>query len=307
MNISNTYLGYTDNIKPMQKAKIENTLNNLIRDSGKVMSEKEWVYKKLQSGYTPIVENDVSHYSRKLGDYTKPKTEYALSNGDYSSTINKTLYDYACYIVSNGFLNTEKAISYITAEEQANREKAEAEADKIAAEKAEREAQDSFTNSQKERITAAANYCMENYDLFKYAQYSNIPENERLEFMYNNCERLIIEDHLYNEYVIESMKRYKKEVMVTFYRFINGQGYIESQGEKFEYEDITTYIYNSGQGSLWAIEEQTGCKIAQGKNKTEVKQNLKDGIEKTGKEKLNSLITGLINKNGLSPTLQNVI
>jgi len=118
INLQNTFLGFTDTLTPMQKSKVSSTLDTQIKHNNVIMPKKQFIYNKLQEGYTPHVEEDVSCYSRKLGDYTKPKTEYRLSNpeGSYYD-ITKTEYNFAIYIVQNDFLDVVKAKQYIDAEQ----------------------------------------------------------------------------------------------------------------------------------------------------------------------------------------------
>jgi len=117
MNIKDTYLGFTDNIKPLQKVKTEKTLDNLIRHNGNVITNKEFILIKLQEGLTPGIEENYSYYSSKLGYNTKPKTDYRLKDQDGSFYhITKTEYNYALYLMENGFLDDEKVKEFIVTE-----------------------------------------------------------------------------------------------------------------------------------------------------------------------------------------------
>jgi len=118
INLQNTFLGFTDTLTPMQKYKVSSTLDTQIKHNNIIMPKKQFIYIKLQEGYTPIIEEDVSYYSRKLGNYTKPKSEYRLSNSEGSYyDITKTEYNFAVYIVQNDFLDVVKAKQYIDAEQ----------------------------------------------------------------------------------------------------------------------------------------------------------------------------------------------
>jgi hypothetical protein len=116
MQIKNTYFGFTDNMSSMQKQRAENTLNNLTRYNGVVYTDKEFIYLRLVEGAKPKIEYNYSYYSRKLDGYTKPKNDYRIGNND-SFNINKTLYDYAVYLVENDFINEEKSKCFITDEQ----------------------------------------------------------------------------------------------------------------------------------------------------------------------------------------------
>jgi len=149
MNIKNTYFGFTNNLNSMQKAKIEKSLNNLIRYKNKIMTAKEFIYTKLQEGAIPYVEENYSYYSTKINDYTKPKNDYRLKNNDDIGsfhTINKTWYDYACYLLENNFLNEQKAQEFITAEQIRIQAEKQAEIDKQAKKEAQEKERLEFEN-----------------------------------------------------------------------------------------------------------------------------------------------------------------
>jgi hypothetical protein len=121
MDLKETYLGFTNNLKPMQKAKTEKLLDNVKRYNGTILSNKQFIYNELKEGSKPEVQEDVQHWSRRLGDYTKPKTEYRLrDNKEHGSywVIEKTLYDFANYLLNNDLLDDEK-VKLIITEEQA--------------------------------------------------------------------------------------------------------------------------------------------------------------------------------------------
>lgn len=107
IKIDNTYLGFTDNMKPMNKVKVENLLDKLIRADGEVLTEKQWVYSKLLSGYTVSVEENYRYWTR-LGNLSKPKTLYKLNSEDNSYfEISKTLYNFALYVLDKGLTNQD--------------------------------------------------------------------------------------------------------------------------------------------------------------------------------------------------------
>ena len=140
INIQSTYLGFTDTFKPLQKSKVSSTLDTQIKHNNVIMPKKQFIYLKLNEGYTPTIEEDVSYYSRKLGDYIKPKSEYRISNqeGNYYS-ITKTEYNFAVYLVENDFLNVVKAKQYIDAEQTNLAQIAQIEFDKKQQEKLDKE------------------------------------------------------------------------------------------------------------------------------------------------------------------------
>jgi len=140
INLQSTYLGFTDSITPLQKSKVQTTLDTQIKHNNVIMPKKQFIYNKLQEGYTPYIEEDVSYYSRKLQDYTKPKTEYRLDNqkGSYYD-ITKTEYNFAVYIIENNFLDTVKAKQYIDAEQTKLAQLAQIEFDRKQQEKQHKE------------------------------------------------------------------------------------------------------------------------------------------------------------------------
>jgi len=118
MNIKDTYLGFTDNLKPMQKVRTKKTLDNLIRCNGNVITNKEFIFIKLQEGLIPCIEEDYSYYSSKLRCETKPKTDYRLKDQDGSFYhITKTEYNYALYLLTNSFLDEQRVKEFIIAEQ----------------------------------------------------------------------------------------------------------------------------------------------------------------------------------------------
>ncbi|HHU81232.1 MAG TPA: hypothetical protein GXZ35_07920 [Acholeplasmataceae bacterium] len=117
MNLNNTYFGFTDNMKPMQKAKVEKILDKKKRFDGVILTNKEFIYRELKSGLITEVKENYQYYKRD-GELTKPKTEYRLKSPDNSYwTIEKTLFNYANYISENGFLDEQRAKEFIITEQ----------------------------------------------------------------------------------------------------------------------------------------------------------------------------------------------
>lgn len=145
-----SYLGFTDNKKPMQKARMENTLDNLVRYNDEVMYEKEFALMLLLEGRTPEKEENYSYYSRRLDDYTKPKTLYKLQKDDTYNEVSKTVHDFVSYLIENEFDSIEKVIDYAENEriqlereenERLENEAKEKELQRIKAEKEKQERQ----------------------------------------------------------------------------------------------------------------------------------------------------------------------
>ncbi|MGG3987472.1 hypothetical protein [Bacillus smithii] len=131
MELKNTYLGFAENIKPLQRARKYKSLDKLIRFNGTVMTEKEFIYTLLKEGYMPHIEANYSYYSKRLDAMTKPKTDYQMFNDETSSfySVTKTDYEFASYIIKNGFLDEQKAKEFIVKEQLQKEERQRKEAE----------------------------------------------------------------------------------------------------------------------------------------------------------------------------------
>ena len=127
--ITKSYLGFTYNKTPIQKGKIEKTLDVLIKYENEVYDRKNFIlYLLINEQMTPEKKENVTFYSKRKQDYTKPKTEYRLNHKDgYFITITKTEYDFYIYCVENGFTTVEAVKSYEEKEIKKNEEKEKAE------------------------------------------------------------------------------------------------------------------------------------------------------------------------------------
>lgn len=139
ISLEGTYLGFTDNLKPLQKGKVEKTLDNLIRVDGTVMTEKEFIYSKLKQGYVPYIEENYSYYSKRLDEYTKPRNDYRIKSktDDSFYSITKTAYDFAHHIIDNGFLDIEKTKQFIQEEQHKKEELEQLEKERLQKEREE--------------------------------------------------------------------------------------------------------------------------------------------------------------------------
>jgi hypothetical protein len=150
MKLHNTYFGFTNNKTALQAGKIEKSLDMLWNYDGKTYLRKVLVFELLQAGRKPELEENYSYYSAKIDDYTKPKTLYKLEDqeGTYIE-LNKTLYDYALYLVENDFINNDKAKQFIENEEHGKAEAQRLENEQI--EKARKEGSEKRLQEQEER------------------------------------------------------------------------------------------------------------------------------------------------------------
>lgn len=133
------YLGFTDEIKEPRKTKVENELDRLYKYNGNIYNATTFLCVKLLEGCYPEKEENYQYYKRN-GELSKPKTLYMYMNPDGKQyfELNKTQYNFVCYLLKNG-LNTEKTmlkydktdIEHIEALKQAEQEeKARQEAEK---------------------------------------------------------------------------------------------------------------------------------------------------------------------------------
>lgn len=116
MKLQNSFLGFTNNLKPIQKTKVENTLNKFIQYNGIVYKKKEFILIKLQEGYTPEKQENYKYYSTRLEGYTKPKTLYTIEKDNLYNEISKTEYDFANYLIENNLTNNDNIMNCITEE-----------------------------------------------------------------------------------------------------------------------------------------------------------------------------------------------
>lgn len=104
------YLGFTDGIKEPRKTKVENELSRSYRYNGKIYNAVTFLCVKLLEGCYPEKEENYQ-YCKRNGELSKPKTLYMYMNldGKCYFELNKTQYDFVCYLLENS-LNTEETI-----------------------------------------------------------------------------------------------------------------------------------------------------------------------------------------------------
>lgn len=133
MEIKN-YLGFTDNMSAMQKARTEKTLKKRYRYdgtlNGRVMSRREFIITMALNPANSVKEEDCVHYTGKNFD-SKVKHQYFCSmENNLAYVITKTEFDFFNYLRDNN-LNTEKTmIAYEKAEEAKKQEEEEKEKQK---------------------------------------------------------------------------------------------------------------------------------------------------------------------------------
>jgi len=151
IKLNNSFLGFTDNMKGIKTVKTENTLNNLIRYNGTVLTQKDWIFQLLQNGYTPKVEEDYSYYSQKKQAYTKPKNLYMLEKEGSFYEVSKTAYEFAKYLIENNLIDIEKAKRYIEREKKQKEELERLKREQEEKEKRDREEQARIRREKEER------------------------------------------------------------------------------------------------------------------------------------------------------------
>lgn len=104
------YLGFTDGLKEPRKTKVENELDRLYRYNGDIYNAVTFLCVKLLEGCHPKKEENYQYYKRN-GELSKPKALYKYYNSDGKSyfELNKTQYDFVCYLLDKG-LNTEESM-----------------------------------------------------------------------------------------------------------------------------------------------------------------------------------------------------
>ena len=111
------YLGFTDGIKEPRKTKVENELDHLYRYNGNIYNATTFLCIKLLEGCYPDKDENYQYYKRN-GELSKPKTLYMYMNPDEKQyfELNKTQYDFVCYLLENGLNKEEVIITYDNAD-----------------------------------------------------------------------------------------------------------------------------------------------------------------------------------------------
>ena len=146
---TNSFYGFTDNIKQPRKQKVENTLDKLVRDNtNTVYRYADFIVNKINEGFNMPSIHTITHgmintrYGKEYGELTTPKIEYRISNNENRCyTWNKTYFDFAIYIIEN-FKTLDDVQSFINTESDRIKAEQEAEEKRIEGEKADKEAKE---------------------------------------------------------------------------------------------------------------------------------------------------------------------
>lgn len=106
-----TDLGYLKGFSDLQRGKVNIQLDKLVRYSGNIYNYKEYIAIRVIKGFnTPKIKENYSYYKRD-GEKTKPKNLYMLCNnsGQYIE-LNKTLFNFAKWLIDNGLTAEEKIV-----------------------------------------------------------------------------------------------------------------------------------------------------------------------------------------------------
>ena len=143
------FLGFTDNIKEPRKTKVEDELNKSYRYNGKIYNAVTFLCVKLLEGSYPEKEENYQYYKRN-GELSKPKTLYKYLNSDGKCyfELNKTQYDFVCYLMENSLNTKESMIAY----DKADIERIEALKQVEQEEKARLEAEEQKKQEEKEKF-----------------------------------------------------------------------------------------------------------------------------------------------------------
>lgn len=240
-NVENTYFGFTNNLKPLQRGKAEKSLDMLVRYKDKVMTEKEFVLLKLKENYTPSYEENFQYYKRN-GELSKPKTLYKLEKDNGYQEINKTLYNYAKYLLENKFTNEQIAAEYIQKEldqqaEQLRLEQEEKERQRMERQKAEEERKQKHAEKRKQWHDEGLKLMN---DSIKEAISNAVNEHwEQIKQVYPNTEKEILSNDIVNRFTeqLGNQEYIKGNVSYLFHDDINKNN-LSNKIYKSIYKDI---------------------------------------------------------------------
>lgn len=127
---NDSFLGFTENMKAMQRGRVEKVLVKKFRYDGQIMERRDHILNLILNG------SDVFSYEDS-------KTCYGIRVEKGSSRfypITKNEYDFGMYLIENGFITNESVINKIDAEAEEKKRIAEeqAEAERVEREEAER-------------------------------------------------------------------------------------------------------------------------------------------------------------------------
>lgn len=222
------YLGYTDGIKEPRKTKVENELSACYRYNGSLYNAVEFLCTKLLEGcYLEKEEN--YQYVKRNGEMSKPKTLYMFFDKDVRRyfELNKTQYDFVCYLIENG-LNTEESILTY---DKADTERFEALQKAEEEEKARQEEEKQRMAEEKEKFKE-----------WMFAESENIPD----------FQKEIIDSIFLAIYGTENSWNYSLAVCINNYN------------NPLCKEEVVSRLHNDNKASIKIFECLTGLKLPKG-------------------------------------------
>ena len=225
------YLGFTDGIKEPRKTKVENELSACYRYKGNIYNAVEFLCVKLLEGCYPDKEENYQYYKRN-GELSKPKTLYKYYSEDteYGKTyfeLNKTQYDFVCYLIDKG-LNTEESI---LAYDKADTERFEALQKAEEEEKARQEEEKQRREEEKEKFKS-----------WMFSESENIPQ----------FQKDIIDSIFLAIYGTENSWNYSLAVCINNYN------------NPLCKEEVISRLHNDNKASIKIFECLTGLKLPKG-------------------------------------------
>jgi len=204
MDLTNTYLGFTDNMKPMQKARAEKLLDSKKRYNGTVLTNKQFVVNQIIEGSIPEFKDDITHWSNKINDYTQPKSEYYLKTKDNSYwTIEKTLYNFAVYLIAKEFTYEVRVVDFIKEDQK----RKEAEQQRLEQERLDKEQE---KENEKQRKTKYNNWINEQAENYNNSKQLNLLKQIQLaelgEFSQHSVRLLVLIDNIDDYFCKEALK-----------------------------------------------------------------------------------------------------
>ena len=222
------YLGFTDGIKEPRKTKIENELDRLYRYNGNIYNATTFLCVKLLEGCYPDKEENYQYYKRN-GELSKPKTLYMYMNPDGKQyfELNKTQYDFVCYLLENGLNKEEFMLAYDKTD--VNRVEALKRAEQE--EKARQEAEEQRKAEQKE-----------NFKIWMHKEAEKIPD----------FQKEIIDSIFFAIYGQQNAWNYSLAVCINNYN------------NPLCKEEVIARLHNDNKASIKIFECLTGLKLPKG-------------------------------------------
>jgi len=222
------YLGFTDGIKEPRKTKVENELDRLYRYNGNIYNITTFLCVKLLEGCYPDKEENYQYYKRN-GELSKPKTLYKYYNQDGKSyfELNKTQYDFVCYLLEKR-LNTEESI---LAYDKADTEHIESLKQAEQEEKARQEAEEQRKAEEKE-----------NFKIWMHKEAEKIPD----------FQKEIIDSIFFAIYGQQNAWNYSLAVCINNYN------------NPLCKEEVIAMLHNDNKASIKIFECLTGLKLPKG-------------------------------------------